>query len=160
MLLFILFLNVPPSLSMFTILPITGRLLAGRWVSAVCEVRAGSLFLTRDLTLRADAGWEAEFHYFSHPDCSRPQFSVRVSGQYIRAGRSGRVPGAANIDFLLSRAAVRPRTGEILSQLNSSSCGLAQLWQLEEYQVNTSVLSPQSSLTSHCAGRDGPGRMC
>ena len=119
---------------MFTILPITGRLLAGRWASRRCEVRSGSLFLTRQLSLQADNSWGAEFHYFSDPDCSRPEFSVSVSGQYIRAGRSGRVPGAANIDFLLTKAAVRPQSQQILSQLNSSTCGLQELWELDDYQ--------------------------
>ena len=97
-------------------------------------MRARSLFLTRHLTLRSDNGWGAEFHYFSRPDCSSPQFSVRVSGQYVRAGRSERVPGAANIDFLLTKAAVRPQSQQILSQLNSSTCGLQELWELDDYQ--------------------------
>ena len=154
------FINSLPPLSMFTSLPITGRLLAGRWTSRSCEVRPGSLFLTRQLRLQADNGWGAEFHYFTDPDCSRPEFSVSVSGRYIRAGRSGRVPGAANIDFLLTSAAVRPQSQQILSGLNSSTCGLAELWQLDHYQANITA-SPRlaSPLTSHCAGRDDPGRM-
>lgn len=113
-------------------------------------MRARSLFLTRQLTLRSDNGWGAEFHYFSRPDCSSPQFSVRVSGQYVRAGRSERVPGAANIDFLLSRAAVRPLSQHILSQLNSSTCGQAELWELDQYQATiTSSLPHSSPLTPH-----------
>ena len=117
-------------------------------------MRANSLFLTRQLRLQADNGWEAEFSYFSDPACSSPQFSVQVSGQYMRAGRSDRVPGAANMDFLLSRAAVRPQAGEILAQLNTSACGAGGLWELDQYQVQLSAsqsshrphLSPLSSL--------------
>ena len=105
-------------------------------------MRPGSLFLRRQLSLRADQSWEAEFQYFSRQDCSSPQFSVRVSGQFIRAGRSEKVPGAANIDFLLKRAAVKPESLQILSQLNSSTCGQAELWELDQYQANITLTLP------------------
>ncbi|KAJ8358923.1 hypothetical protein SKAU_G00154480 [Synaphobranchus kaupii] len=108
--------------------------LGGRWVSQRCESRPAVLFLTRLFTFNEDQrSWEGLYQHYSDPACRRPTFAVRAQGHYVQGGASAQVPGATELVFKVTRAAVVALDGPTVRLLNASRagrCGKAGLWEV------------------------------
>lgn len=76
---------------------LTGKDLAGRWVTQGCEAypngQGGENYLTRDFSL-TDNEWDLTFTIFGDKECSYPLFSAHIVGPYSLGELSEKVDGA------------------------------------------------------------------
>ena len=111
----------------------TDSSLRGEWASNRCETRPRSLFLTREIDFRAERQWKARYRFFLDELCSKPHFSVAVTGRYKPGGRSLVVPGGWQLDLNLLNATVTPESDQMTAELSTSGCGTTP-WKTREPQ--------------------------
>ncbi|XP_075881161.1 protein APCDD1-like [Nelusetta ayraudi] len=113
-------------------------LLAGRWVSRHCETRPNVLFLSRDFTFEpGQHAWEGVYRHYSDPGCSQPTFTLRASGHYAQGNPSGKVAGATELVFKVTRASVTPEdepTAKLLNGTRQGKCGRKGRWEVGREQ--------------------------
>ena len=64
------------------------------------------------------------FTFFLDHFCSNPDFTLYVSGRYIKAGKSPIVPGGFDLDFYLESGALTTNSKQMTEEMNNrSSCG-------------------------------------
>jgi len=102
------------------------------------------------------SGWEgsssgptfqALFHYFADPACSRPTLTVLAGGSYSPGSDSERVQGATEFDFYVRTVSITVHddsTARNLNGLKGDRCGIDGSW---------TVGRPQDvTLTGGCLG--------
>ncbi|KAJ8260303.1 hypothetical protein GJAV_G00179420 [Gymnothorax javanicus] len=114
--------------------PVVSLSLGGRWASRGCESRPAVLFLTRLFVFDTEhRSWEGLYQHYSDPACRQPTFAIRARGHYALSGPSNQVPGAVELVFKVTEAAVtaldRPTT-KLLNASRPGRCGGAGLWEI------------------------------
>ena len=89
--------------------------------------------MTREIDFRAERQWKARYRFFLDELCSKPHFSVAVTGRYKPGGRSLVVPGGWQLDLNLLNATVTPESDQMTAELSTSGCGTTP-WKIREPQ--------------------------
>lgn len=115
---------------------LTGKDLAGRWVSQGCEVypdgKGGENYLTRDFTL-TEKEWSLDLTIFGDKECSYPLFSSAIHGAFSLGGLSGKVEGATEGEFGIDSNDWTAHDQGLADTFTASGCGGAA-WEVEKAQ--------------------------
>lgn len=96
--------------------------LTGRWTSATCEPAGPNLYVKRDFTL-TDASWQLDVGIFNDAACAAKFVGIGVAGPYKVGQDSTAVPGATEVDYLVSTHTVTPASDTAVQTLTQGNCG-------------------------------------
>lgn len=116
--------------------PLTGKELAGHWVSKGCESypdgKGGNNYLTRDFTLTADT-WDLSLTIFGDPECKAALFSSKIHGPYTLGELSSKVDGATEGQFGITENLWTAHVQAMADTFAASGCGTGT-WEIEKAQ--------------------------
>lgn len=96
--------------------------LSGRWTSATCEPAGPNLYVKRDFTL-TDATWKLNVGIFNDAACAAKFVAVDVTGGYQVQSASTTVPGATDVNYLVTTHTVTPASDAAVQTLTQGNCG-------------------------------------
>ena len=96
--------------------------LTGRWTSATCEPAGPNLYVKRDFTL-TEATWKLNVGIFNDAGCAAKFVAVDVAGGYQVGQDSTAVPGATEVNYLVSTHTVTPASDAAVQTLTQGNCG-------------------------------------
>lgn len=115
---------------------LTGKDVAGRWVSVGCEAypngQGGENYLTRDFTL-TETEWDLELTIFGDEACSYPLFTSNIHGPFTLGGLSEKVEGATEGTFGLDENDWTALDAGMAEAFTMSGCG-AGAWEVGKAQ--------------------------
>jgi Adenomatosis polyposis coli down-regulated 1 len=120
---------------------LTGKDLAGRWVTQGCEAypngQGGENYLTRDFTL-TETEWDLKLTLFGDKECSYPLFSAHIVGPYSLGELSGKVEGATEGQFGFKSNEWTALDQGMADMFTQSGCGSAA-WEVGKPQDVTAT---------------------
>ncbi|EDO35898.1 predicted protein, partial [Nematostella vectensis] len=83
---------------------------SGIWTSSRCEARPGPKFLTRFVQIFSNQTWQADFHFYSDYQCTKPTFTLHVRGAYWLGNEAKDLKGATAAHFNFTTIHIHPHT--------------------------------------------------
>jgi Adenomatosis polyposis coli down-regulated 1 len=120
---------------------LTGKDVAGHWVSKGCESypndQGNETHLTRDFTL-TEAEWDMKVALFGDEACSYPLFTVHVHGPFTLGDPSDQVEGATEGEFGFDTIEWTAHDQGMAETFTAAGCGSA-VWSVNEPQDVTAT---------------------
>lgn len=120
---------------------LTGKDLAGHWVTEGCEAypdgQGGTSYLTRDFTL-TETEWNLDLTIYGDDACSYPLFTAKINGPYSLGELSEKAEGATEGQFGFTTNEWTAHDQGMADLFTQSGCGAAA-WEVDKPQDVTAT---------------------